>query len=318
MIDLKVMRDRWTQEGAREIFAQLVTLCVRSNYAGARAIRPDPGDQGIDTFVGAFDDDVKVWQAKYFCDGIDDSQKEQIRESFKKCMSSSWASRIRLWTLCLPCDLSIEEETWWQGWRSKAVRKHGIAIELWTKINFVGFSRQKDLERVFAYALLREGSFETVGDVVAAMVNASPRRLELLPSSDAFKRAVFVRKLEAAGIVLHRAPRTAFYNFELLRKAIEEGGTAQEQDHLSDLQMRIYDLWESAYNARYPDSLGRPLYAAVEAEMKEQDAGRLATPLNIHLVHKKGGLHYWADICEAGWTPDFKNVIADDGSEGER
>lgn len=318
MIDLRVMRDRWTEDGAREVFAQLVTMCVRSNYAGARAIRPNPGDDGVDTFVGEFGQDVKVWQAKYFCDGLGDSQQKQIRASFKTCMSSSFAPRVKLWTLCVPCDLSIDEEKWWQMWRAKAARKHPVAIELWTRTHFTGFSRQKDLERAFSYALLRAGDFESADTAIAAIVNSLPRRLERLPTDEAFRAAVFVRKLEAAGITQHRGARSAFYNFELLRKAIEEGGTVQEQEFLSDLQERIYDLWESAYNAQYPDNLGRPLYAAVESEMKDQDAKRLASPLNVHLVHKKGGLHYWADICEAGLTADFKSVIANDEDENLR
>jgi hypothetical protein len=317
LIDLRVMRDRWMEDGAREVFAQLVTMCVRSNYAGARAIRPNPGDEGVDTFVGDFDHHVKVWQAKYFCDGVGESQQKQIRDSFKACMNSSFASKVKLWTLCVPCDLSIDEEKWWQGWRTKMSRQFSLAIDLWTKTHFVGFSRQKDLERVFAFALLREGTFQSAKDVIGAMINALPRRLERLPAAEAFSTAVFVRKLEAAGITQHRAARSAFYNFELLRKAIEEGGTAQEQESLSDLQERVYDLWEAAYNARYPDNLGRALYSAVESQMREQDGGQLASPLNLHLVHKKGGLHYWADICEAGWTVDFKNVVAAD-EEDER
>src|SRR5687768_4886587 len=101
VIDLRVMRDRWTDDGAREIFAQLVTHCVRTTYPAAQAVRADPGDEGLDTFVGDFQGDLRVWQAKYFCNGIHSSQKNQIRTSWKTCLNSPRFSRVVSWTLCL-------------------------------------------------------------------------------------------------------------------------------------------------------------------------------------------------------------------------
>src|SRR5690349_12955622 len=102
MIDLRVLRDRWTEDGGRAIFAQLVTHCVRDVYPGAQAVRPDPGDEGLDTFVGDFDGELRVWQAKYFPDGVGESQREQIRKSWKACIESSHFSDVASWTLCLP------------------------------------------------------------------------------------------------------------------------------------------------------------------------------------------------------------------------
>jgi hypothetical protein len=314
MIDLSVLKDRWTVDGAREIFAQLVTQCVRANYPAARAIRPDPGDEGVDTFVGEFDKDVRIWQAKYFCDGVGASQQKQIRESWKACRSSSFKDRVTMWTLCVPGDLSMEEEKWWQGWKLRESKKAGIPIELWTKPHFSTFSTRKGLDTVFAFALQRGCEFSNVQEVITAMTRAFPRTLERPPAEydKVLRTAVFVRKLEAAGITAHRGVRSAFYNYELLRSALEQGGATDEVLALNDLQERILDLWEEQYNAHFPERLGRVLFSAVEAEMKHENEKRLASPLNLHLLHKKGGLHAWADVCEAGWTANHKSMGAED------
>ena len=109
MLDLSVLKNLWTEDGARAVFADLVTHCVRANHPGARAIRPNPGDEGVDTFCGEFETGVRVWQAKYFPDGVDGSQQGQIRESWKTAINSSYAAKMQLWTLCIPCELSMEE-----------------------------------------------------------------------------------------------------------------------------------------------------------------------------------------------------------------
>src|SRR4051812_32762981 len=178
MIDLSILKDRWTIDGARAIFEQLVTQCVRANHPTARAIRPDPGDEGVDTFVGEFDKDVRIWQAKYFCEGIGDSQQRQIRESWKACRSSSFKERVTKWTLCVPCDLSIDEEKWWQGWKAKESRNAGFPIDLWTKSQFATFSTWKGLDAVFSFALQRGCEHGSVQEVIAAMKNPRPRPVE--------------------------------------------------------------------------------------------------------------------------------------------
>lgn len=311
MLDLSVLKNLWTEDGAREVFAQLVTHCVRANHPGARAIRPNPGDEGVDTFCGEFETGVRVWQAKYFPDGIGDAQQAQIRDSWKRALNSSYANKMLLWTLCLPCELSMDEQRWWEGWKGKELKKNNIPMELWTKCVFTSFSVREELAAILACALGTQGKFANAAEVIQGMQKCLPRAVLKLPQahSEALRRAIFVRKLEAAGIKQHRSARAAFYNFELVRKAIEEGGTFDETAALDDLQERTFAVWEALFNQHCPERLGRALYNAVEAELKAQDKELLATSLNLHLVHKRGGLHYWADICEAGWMEDHADVI---------
>lgn len=230
MIDLRILRDRWTEEGGRATFAELVTHCVRSIHPGAHAVRPDPGDEGLDTFVGEFDGDLHVFQAKYFCDALGASRHAQVREAIKACMSSGRFSHIVSWTLCIPLELSPEEHSWWQGWRKRQSAKYDCQIELWARSRFQAFSCQPELIPIFKHALGRGHTHSAVSDVLVGMRGScGPLPIEALPTEDYRVNAIFVRKLERAGWMKRRGARTAFYNFELLRAAVEQGGNPVEQ-----------------------------------------------------------------------------------------
>ena len=320
MADLRVLRNIWTEDGARSVFASLVTHCVHHRHGSAATVRPDPGDEGLDTIVGDFGDRLLVFQAKYFCERIEDGQQRQIRDSWNTCRANDYFPRVAQWTLCVPIDLSAPELRWWQGWRARQIKASGCQIDLWTKTDFDRFEAEPVLKPVFDAAFRGAGS-----DPVAALARiramVPPLSIRPLPSAADYAEAVFVRKLEAAGIQTHRAARTAFYNFELLRNAIAQGGDAAEREALTDLLERIYDLWEELFNSHAPDQLGRSLYNAVNSAMNREDQARLmSAAIRAQALHKKGGLHYWADICEAGWTADFKAAFASspalpDGSE---
>lgn len=311
VFDLKQLTHRWTVDGARSVFAELVTQCVRSLYPAAEQIRPNPGDEGLDTFVGRFSGkSLKIWQAKYFPDGIGDAQKKQIRDSFKSCLNAESYKGFKAWTLCIPIDMSTAETKWWQGWKQRQQREHGCLIELWSHSRFVGFYANDALKPVFELALDSNRQFADPESAVAALQAATHRPLEALPTSDFHSDANFVRKLEAADVREHRGARTAFYNFELLRTAVEQGGSATEKAELQDLMERLYDTWQGHFNNA--DELGKPFYTHVELDLAQKDNNYLKTTLPAHLIHKKGGLHHWADLCEAGWTENFRDAVGSD------
>lgn len=317
MIDLRILRDLWTEEGGRSVFAELVTQCARTQYPSARPVRPDPGDEGVDTYVGEFDGDLRVYQSKFFCDGVSASQQTQVRSSWKTCTTSAAISKVVLWTLCIPIELSVPETQWWQRWKKKESERLGIQIELWTKTDFVSFSARDELAPVFNIALRRGTAHASAAEALSAMqAITNPSLVRRLPTSAHLKDALFVRKLEAAGVKQHRSARTAFYNFELLRTAIEQGGNSTEIADLEDLQERVFDIWEDAYNAAEPANLGRRLVVEVHAQIAFEDQRRLRTALPAQAIHKKGSLHYWADLCEAGWTADFKSITRDEDGDG--
>lgn len=56
---------------------------------GMKMLDAKSGDWGLDVIVGEIDEVISVWQAKFFIDGVGETQKEQIRESFKQVMKKA-------------------------------------------------------------------------------------------------------------------------------------------------------------------------------------------------------------------------------------
>jgi hypothetical protein len=102
--------------GQREIFEEICRKIVHAEHPLARTIREEPGDNGIDFFVEYSDERIAVYQAKFFRDKIDDSQQGQIRESYKRVVSSA---NVMSWTLMVPLELSFQEWSWFKTWRDK-------------------------------------------------------------------------------------------------------------------------------------------------------------------------------------------------------
>tara|TARA_R110002096_G_scaffold244112_2_gene436351 strand:+ start:102 stop:1412 length:1311 start_codon:yes stop_codon:yes gene_type:complete len=112
--------------GARQKFEDLTSDLVQSENQSGRKVRLSRGDAGIDVYIGDWGspDGIDVYQAKFFPGGVGEIQKQQIRDSFKSCRDDERFS-VRTWTLCLPCDFSVDETKWFDEWKSK---QHGITI----------------------------------------------------------------------------------------------------------------------------------------------------------------------------------------------
>lgn len=104
--------------GAREKFEELTAHLIRSEHSDAERIRIVRGDGGIDAHEGNLTDPagVDVYQIKFFPDGIGDSQKAQIRDSFNRVRESN-VFTTKSWTLCLPLDMSLDERKWFDEWK---------------------------------------------------------------------------------------------------------------------------------------------------------------------------------------------------------
>jgi hypothetical protein len=117
LIDLQLI---YGVAGAREKFEDLASQLVKGEQPDADKVRIVQGDGGIDVYVGDMDDPegVHVYQCKFFPLSVGESQKDQIRKSFKTAANSP-RYKLGRWTLCLPIDLSFEEKTWFDDWRKK-------------------------------------------------------------------------------------------------------------------------------------------------------------------------------------------------------
>ena len=121
--------------GARDKFEELCTQLIRGEHREAQRVRVVFGDGGIDAYVGqlSVSAPIDVFQVKFFPDGLGESQKDQIRKSFKSIFKRTDIS-VSKWTLCLPIDLSTDEVNWFEQW-SKRHGTNGIAIQRpWTAL----------------------------------------------------------------------------------------------------------------------------------------------------------------------------------------
>ena len=118
-----------SEEGARALFQKLVLHLVKLKLRNAKEIRPCPGDWGIDVIVGELTIGAcLIWQAKYFPNGVRDSQKAQIRDSFEQVVKKSKEKKFHItrWYLCIPCSLSGPETVWWEKWKKTKTKETEI------------------------------------------------------------------------------------------------------------------------------------------------------------------------------------------------
>ncbi len=113
--------------GAREKFEDLVVQLIRSERPDVDRVRMVRGDGGIDAHSGSLADPagVDVFQMKFFPDGIGDSQKGQIRDSFNTAKKNTKFT-VRHWTLCIPLDMGTDEKLWFDEW---AAKQTGVVID---------------------------------------------------------------------------------------------------------------------------------------------------------------------------------------------
>jgi hypothetical protein len=98
-----------------------VGLCRR--YTNARRIKPSQGDGGLDVVVpvpSGSQMHVDNYQVKKFADNLNDSRKQQIKESLTRAIAThndteKFDYTIATWYLALPMELTREQEKWLYG-----------------------------------------------------------------------------------------------------------------------------------------------------------------------------------------------------------
>jgi len=112
--------------GAREAFEDACETLFRKVYAKEHVsqVSVKQGDGGIDIFIGELGvNDITVIQCKFFLEAFEDSQKGQIRDSFKTAIESN-DYKLKEWILCVPRVIDIDENSWWFKWKHKKITEH--------------------------------------------------------------------------------------------------------------------------------------------------------------------------------------------------
>ena len=109
------------EEGARAAFERACESIIRAKHPQkkVRAVRVASGDCGIDIYVGELGvTPIDVYQCKYFFNGVNESQKSQIRSSHDTACGNDKFT-VGNWFLCIPVDFSVSESKWFDGWAAK-------------------------------------------------------------------------------------------------------------------------------------------------------------------------------------------------------
>ena len=93
-------------EGARAAFEKVCEELFVNMYPekNPMVVRANPGDEGIDIFMGEIGiDAIIVVQCKFFLEQLAKSQKDQLNKSFTRAITSE-KYKMSEWILCIPKD----------------------------------------------------------------------------------------------------------------------------------------------------------------------------------------------------------------------
>lgn len=288
--------------GARHDFEDMVVQLVRVSHPGVRTVEAQPGDWGIDAFVGEIVDEITVWQAKYFIDGVGDSQKAQIRDSFASAMkaASDHGHALRRWVLCIPTSMDGSGTKWWDRWKSRQTKSTGVEIVLWDGTELTGLLNSLDAVAV------RRAFYDAYGSALR------PSDREIAPVADpsTLESALFVRQLTEAGHAEIEGAKLQFFNADLMAREITDKGVDQELRALTVADATVHGLWETRFNELCEAVAGRQL-PGLHARVMEDVRGErtnLGPPLRATLVHLCGMVHRVVEDNRAGWVRDWRQV----------
>lgn len=294
-------------EAARIDFQRMISALVGATHPTATEVRPDPGDWGIDVFVGMLIDRIAIWQSKYFYTSIGDSQKSQIRDSFDSAMkhSAKYGYQVEAWTLCVACELSGPERQWWDRKVKKWQGLHpNVSFDLW------------DAPRLRRLLLAPE-ALNVVEEFYpgnTAISRPSPTATFPISTEETpgYSAALFVRQLRVAGLRELDSHRTAYFNADLLVRDVEARAIPVELSAVREIDLGIMGHWEDAV----ADPATAPTASEYEGSAKRllvkvMDCTRGFSPppeLPVRAAHVKGLMHRAVEESRAGWVHDWREI----------
>ncbi len=302
-INFETHRVRANPAGARHDFEVMIGLLVRAVRRGVtvRSVEANPGDWGIDVFIGDLSGSTSIWQAKYFIDGVGASQKQEIRDSFASVVKNSAEQgfTVQQWVLCIPRSMDGPTTKWWDGWKRRKTRETGILIELWDETELRGLLSTPD-----------------AGSVRRHFYDPRPARSEAaivdLGNGDAerLETALFIRQLRAAGQVEVAAAKHQFFNAELMAREIVDKGVPAEVEALAAADAVVHGVWEEHFNEACEAHEGLRLPGLHPKVMREVRAQHPVLGMNLPagLVHTCGLMHRVVDNRRAGWVRDWRQI----------
>lgn len=322
LIDFAFLWHRWTKEGARGVFEQLAEQVVGLQHPDVRSIEANPGDWGIDAFIGNLYEQghVSIWQAKYFIEGFGKTQQAEVRGAYASAKAAAKREKhiIDAWTLCLPVCLDGPMSKWWANKKREWERDDGIIIDLWDEGQLRRRIMQQtdEAQAIYTHYFNPAVPFSSSSDSPSA-ADADNRAIaaqaiqELL-DPERYEDALFVEQLRAAQLVETRSAREAFYNAEILTHEISDKGVPLEVEGLKQWRYDISSTWERHFNDLASRESGNLLTGLYRSVFDAVDGGHpeFGRPLRATKLHGQGLMHQQVDEGGAGWTRGWRKVAA--------
>lgn len=269
-------------------------------------IAANPGDWGIDVFVGNLGGAVTVWQSKYFMPEVaGKTHQAQIRESFDSAVKNAAEQGFTLtqWILCVPSSMDGPTAKWWDTWKRKKERLFGVVIDLWDETELRSLLISPDAESVRRHYYEPAQAARPGAEVVGLAEE----------DADKLETALFVRQLREAGHVEVATSKQQFFNAELMAREIVDKGVSTEIAALSSADAVVHGLWEDHFNEAcqgHQDARLPGLHRSVMSEIRAQHA-TLGAGLPGGPVHTCGLMHRVVDNRRAGWVRHWRRVADD-------
>jgi len=308
--DFRYLRDKHGEAGARDVFEKICTRLFQSKFENTYPVKVSRGDGGIDIFVGEFNKEIDVYQCKYFIEGIGDTQKQQIRESYKSVKEAD-KYKAKAWYLCLPCILTLEEHKWWSDWKARAYSLDAIPITLCDGSYLIN-----ELKRMSLYETTFDDDIRITMNEILEYLNFEKERIynEIILSINDFTDkdyddCIFVKKLESANITNTNCCKNEFFNAEIAKCAIESKGDLRDLKVYKQLKMKVHSIWDTQYRLYADENDGNKLLAQTYLRIEDNDTTALKSLDEVNLIAKKGLLHQLADECSIGWVIDYTKKL---------
>lgn len=311
--DFRYLRDKYGDAGARDVFEKICTELMHTRFnSDAHNIKVNQGDEGIDILVGDFASPIENYQCKYFVDGVGDTQKDQIRKSFKRAIEAT-DYKMKRWILCVPCTLTANEFKWWSAWSAEKRKIHGISVSLYDGGYLITQLKQYELyDRIFDDDMRNQlnAILDYIESEKAKICEEIIVFLEDIEEQD-YDNMLFVKKLENAKIELIDGCKRDFFNAEFAEYIIKSKGDSERVRLFDNLKRKVYTFWETQYRRYQDESDGNDLLTRTYERIEDADTTALSCSLlpEVSLVAKKGMLHQWAEDCSIGWLKDYKRRL---------
>lgn len=308
--DFKYLVGKYTEAGARDKFEKICIEIFQEKFGpAAKEVEPSPGDDGIDVIVGDLTDKPLIYQCKFFINGVGESQKQQIRESFKTVISKH--PNISSWYLCVPVGLNIQELQWWSTWKSKTKAQHKIKIELCD-----GAFLLKEFKKCSGYNSTFDDDIRNDLEQVRIFLEDANKRVyeEVLYGEDdissMYNDTVFISMLKSAQIIEVEDFKIDFYNAEIAKHEARSKDDINGERQYANLRKKIYSIWQTQYRQHKHFSDGNTLIDKTYLRVEDLDSSTLETQISsFNLLAKKGILHQLADDKKLGWVDNYLEVL---------